>query len=140
MNGRQSVLSLLCGVAFALGCGASADPAEFGDESSALESGDVAADETLLAEFDVAGEHHAFLRLGNGPDATVAHRVRRWADRVSPFSSLQERAGQPLTALEIFLAVAPEGMTPPEELFERHEEQALAWGRGTEILTFTHER
>ena len=139
MNGRSSVLSLLCGVAFAVGCGSSMDSAEWVDAPGALAFEAAAGEETLLAEFEAEGEHHAFLLSGNGPDATLVHRARRM-EELRAFSSLEERAGQPLTMLEIFLALAPEGMTPPEELFEQHEAQALAWGRGTDILIYTHAR
>lgn len=136
MYNRRSVLSLVCGAALAFGCGSSMDSAEFVEESNTLALESVAAHETLLASFDSAGEHHAFVRLGKADDAEVAHRVRRQTDDGPPLSSLEERVGQPLTMLEIFLALAPEGMTPPEELLERHEPQARALGRGREILTF----
>ena len=136
MYSRRSVLSLWCGAAFAFGCGSGMDTPEFVGESSAPALESAAANETLLASFDAAGERHAFVRLGNSHDAEVVHRVRRQLDDDTPHSSLEERVGQPLTALEIFLALAPEGMTPPEELFERHEPQARAFGRGREILTF----
>jgi hypothetical protein len=88
--------------------------------------------ERVLAEFESGGERHAFLLLGEEPDAVLSHRFVGSVGGSSGRFALAS-AELPPTLLETFLALAPAGLDAPPELVARHAQQARALGRTEEV-------
>jgi len=133
---RILVVSVALGAVLSTGCAASNGDDAGAPEDRLLDDAEL-IQERVLAEFDVGGEHHTFLQWGSGSDAMLAHRVQGAADAISPMVSLLDQEGARLTTLEVFRALAPEGLEPPPELQERHVREAQALGRDDSVLEVT---
>ena len=127
------------GAMSSVGCGSAESAA---DEQMTAQAGSLTepaelVQERVLAEFDARGEHHVWLLWGDDADGVVTHRMQGPADRANSLSLLLEAAGEPLTTLETFLALAPAGLRPPAELVERQALETQALGRSEEVLTIS---
>jgi hypothetical protein len=85
--------------------------------------------EETLAELNVGGETLSFLRWGEGSDAVYVLRGSAASARGSLADAVEQQAGQPLTFLELFRALAASDEAVPSALVESHAEQARALGR-----------
>lgn len=124
---RRIILSLASTVlAVSLGCEAQDVSDEELETRNAVEhplSEVVSDDVIILAEVQSpGGSTLAFVLEPSGDVGVLEHGL----DGSVPVANLTEL--EEATPLEVFLAVAPEGEEPPEELFEAHEVQLAARG------------
>lgn len=129
-----SALSILVGVLMG-GCGDNHYLES--DEMDPLEARETAppAEETVLNELEVFGQRLEFIELKGIDDTETLLMVHSVADsRERDVIDVLAEENGPLTLLEMFSALAPEGTSPHRALVRSHRREAMALGR-TDVET-----
>jgi hypothetical protein len=94
-----------------------------------------AAFQETLAELTIGDQALSFLRWSDGSASVLVLRSSGPSMQGNLADEVERLAGQPLTFLELYRALAPADEDAPSELLEAHHEQALALGRdGDEVV------